>query len=70
MTGILVPAESREDLVGALARLAGDAATRARLGARAREAMIRERSWPRLIQRYVDPLRAVSERSLRCAFSP
>ena len=54
VTGILVPAESREDLVGALARLAGDAATRARLGASAREAMIRERSWPRLIQRYVD----------------
>ena len=54
VTGILVPAESREDLVGALARLAGDAATCARLGASAREAMIRERSWPRLIQRYVD----------------
>jgi PEP-CTERM/exosortase A-associated glycosyltransferase len=54
VTGILVSAESREDLVDALARLAGDAGARERLGARAREAMVRERSWPRIIQRYVD----------------
>jgi glycogen(starch) synthase len=54
VTGLLVPAESRERLVEALARLAGDAEARARLGGRAREAMIRERSWPRVIQRYVD----------------
>lgn len=54
VTGILVPAESRGDLVDALARLAGDARARARLGSCAREAMIRERSWPRIIQRYVE----------------
>lgn len=54
VTGLLVPAESREGLVDALARLARDAAARDRLGAQAREAMIRERSWPRIIQRYVD----------------
>jgi len=53
VTGILVSAESRDDLVGALARLAGDGNARARLGARAREAMIRDRSWPRIIERYV-----------------
>jgi glycosyltransferase involved in cell wall biosynthesis len=53
VTGILVSAESRDDLVDALARLARDGAARARLGARAREAMIRERSWPRIVERYV-----------------
>ena len=54
VTGVLVPAESREALVDALARLARDASARARLGAQAREAMIRERTWPRIIPRYVD----------------
>jgi glycogen(starch) synthase len=54
VTGLLVPAESREDLVDALAQLARDAAARDRLGKQAREAMIRERSWPHIIQRYVD----------------
>ena len=54
VTGLLVPAESREGLVDALARLARDGEARRRLGGRAREAMIRERSWPRIVQRYVD----------------
>jgi glycosyltransferase involved in cell wall biosynthesis len=54
VTGVLVPAESREALVDALARLARDASARTRLGTQAREAMIRERTWPRIIQRYVD----------------
>jgi len=54
VTGLLVPAESREGLVDALARLAGDPATRARLGTGAREAMVRDRSWPRIIRQYVD----------------
>lgn len=54
VTGLLVPAESRDGLVDALARLARDAEARCRLGTRAREAMIRERSWPRIVQRYVD----------------
>ena len=54
VTGVLVPAESPERLVEALARLARDRAARERLGARAREAMVRERTWPRIIQGYVD----------------
>ena len=54
VTGLLVPAESREGLVDALVHLARDAEARRRLGTRAREAMIRERSWPRIVQRYVD----------------
>ncbi|HEU5192043.1 MAG TPA: TIGR04063 family PEP-CTERM/XrtA system glycosyltransferase [Methylomirabilota bacterium] len=54
VTGVLVPAESREALVDALTRLARDAGARARIGDRAREAMIQERRWPHIIQRYVD----------------
>jgi glycogen(starch) synthase len=54
VTGVLVPAESREALVDALTRLARDAGARARIGGRAREAMIQERRWPHIIQRYVD----------------
>jgi glycogen(starch) synthase len=54
VTGLLVPPESREGLVDALAHLARDAEARRRLGTRAREAMVRERSWPRIMQRYVD----------------
>ena len=67
VTGLLVPAESREGLVDALAHLARDAEARRRLGTRAREAMIRERSWPRIVAALRRSLREPPGETVRCA---
>jgi PEP-CTERM/exosortase A-associated glycosyltransferase len=52
-TGVLFRAESREEFVGAAGRLGRDPETRARMGERARQAVLRERTWNRVVSRYV-----------------
>ena len=53
VTGVLFPAESRAGLVEAAVRLASDGEARRQLGARAREAVLRERSWRQVVSRYL-----------------
>lgn len=69
-TGLLFRAGDEDDLVRVLTRLARDAGGELRegLGERARAAMIAERSWPKLVRRYLavyDAARAESARRLQ-----
>jgi len=52
-TGLLFPAESADAFVEAAARLGNDPGLLARLGRRARESMVAERTWPQIVSRYL-----------------
>jgi glycogen synthase len=54
VTGVLFPAESRQRFVEEAARLLRDPALCSELGARARAAVVQERSWPRVVRGYLD----------------
>jgi glycosyltransferase involved in cell wall biosynthesis len=60
VTGMLFAAESREGLVTAAAQLGGNPDLRARLGQRARQCMVDERSWRAVAAKYLPIYRAVS----------
>jgi PEP-CTERM/exosortase A-associated glycosyltransferase len=60
VTGMLFAAESREGLVTAAAQLGGNPDLRARLGQRARQCMVDERSWRAVASKYLPIYRAVS----------
>jgi glycosyltransferase involved in cell wall biosynthesis len=53
VTGMLFAAESREGLVSAAAQLGGSPDLRARLGQRARQCMVEERSWRAVAANYL-----------------
>jgi PEP-CTERM/exosortase A-associated glycosyltransferase len=53
VTGVLFAADSRESFVEAAAGLARDGDTRRRIGDRARQAVLRERTWKQVVGRYV-----------------
>lgn len=59
VTGLLFPAESRESLVHAAARLGNEPETRARLGGQAREDMVDNREWRTVVARYLPLYEAV-----------
>ena len=60
VTGMLFAAESREGLVTAAAQLGGNPALRARLGQRARQCMVEERSWRAVAANYLPIYQAVN----------
>jgi PEP-CTERM/exosortase A-associated glycosyltransferase len=57
VTGLLFRAESAQSLVAQAARLGRDAALQRRLGAGARTHVERDRSWGRIVSRYLDVYR-------------
>jgi glycosyltransferase involved in cell wall biosynthesis len=65
--GMLFSPESADDLAGTIARLALDAPLRARLGARAREKVLRERNWAACAARIIDWVAALDGRGVRSA---
>jgi len=58
-TGLLFPAESSDAFVDAAARLANDPGLVASLGQRARTSVVEERTWPRIVSRYLPAYAAV-----------
>ena len=60
VTGMLFAAGSREGLVSAAAQLGGSRELRARLGQRARQCMVEERSWRAVAANYLPIYKAVS----------
>jgi glycosyltransferase involved in cell wall biosynthesis len=63
-TGVLVRPDDPTALAEGLARLAGDRALRSSLGAAAREAVARSRTWGRNAERYREAYRALAEGGL------
>ena len=59
-TGLLFPAESRDEFVTGATRLGADRAVRERLGVNARAAVIDERNWGRSVANYAAPYAALS----------
>lgn len=62
VTGLLFAAESREALVAGAARLAGDIEARARLGRQAREHVVGQRTWPKVVAGYAPLYGAIATR--------
>jgi glycogen synthase len=58
-TGLLFPAESGEAFVDAAARLGRDPGLVASLGQRARTSVVEERTWPKIVSRYLPAYAAV-----------
>jgi glycogen synthase len=52
LNGFLVAARNPEAIAGCLAKLAGDLAIRRNIGDRAREFVMREREWKKIVERY------------------
>jgi glycogen synthase len=53
LNGFLVGARNPEAIAGCLAKLAGDLAIRRNIGERAREFVMREREWKKIVERYL-----------------
>jgi glycogen(starch) synthase len=54
LNGFLVGARNPEAIAGCLAKLAGDLTIRRSIGERAREFVMREREWKKIVERYSD----------------
>ena len=60
VTGVLFTAESRGSFVEAADALGRDPAARTQMGARAREAMLRQRTWDQIVRHYLPVYQSVA----------
>jgi len=60
VTGVLFTAESRGSFMEAADALGRDPAARTQMGARAREAMLRQRTWDQIVRRYLPVYQSVA----------
>jgi glycosyltransferase involved in cell wall biosynthesis len=60
VTGLLFTAESRDSFLDAADALGSDQGARIQMGARAREAMLRQRTWDQIVRRYLPVYQSVA----------